>query len=203
WGYYTKGLAYGDGKYLYVGDYSGDYVYRVRYPNLGNVISSFPTTHDMHGGLSLRNTGDGGTGATQMWASYVPPIADIMGGPATGRDAPVEIPYIYLHNLFTGSIISSFLPMGVAPYDVAWDWRNNVLWGAGGPLIGHTTTGSMIGSFWYMRGYSKRHLVGICYEGEYLWAGCTRPVAEILKIHCPGDMNVSPASMGKIKAMYR
>jgi hypothetical protein len=203
WGVGTRGLSYAAGGYLYAGDYNTDYVYRVHYSNLGSVISSFPTGHDMYGGLSLKVTGDGGAGATAMWASYWPPITNIPGAGPGARSSDQQEPQVYLHNLTTGSIISSFLPLVVCPYDVAWDWRNQILWGAGGPMTGHTPTGSCIGTYWYMIGYSKRFLAGICYDGEYLWAGATWPRDEILKIHCPEGIGVAPASLGKVKALFR
>lgn len=198
---YTRGLAYVAGGYLFIGDYSTDVIYRVRSDNITSIVSSFSAGHNMYGGLSLKGTGDGGTGGNSLWSTkfvqFGPMSGNAGGAPADDWDFTV-----YLHNRTTGSIVRSFMPPGGA-YDVAWDWRNGILWSANSALRAYTEAGSLLCSFRYKRGHSDRYLVGLCYDGEYLWAGSTYPVAEILKIHCPEGIGVEPSSVGKVKALFR
>lgn len=206
WGTGTRGLTYAAGGYLYVADYHAGQIYVVHYRNLRSVISSFPAGYPYVMGLALKATGDGGVGGDALWAAMVPPLADNrkgVGGRSYRARPRSDWPWaVYLHKRTTGSIISSFWPkLGVN--DVAWDWRNDILWGGGAALAGYKPTGSYVGSFWFYRGFSKRYLVGMCYFNQYLWASATWPVAEILKIHCPLGIAVEPASLGKVKAIYR
>lgn len=206
WGTDTRGLAYAAGGYLYVGDFYADHIYLVHYSNIRSVISSFPAGHYNVAGLALKAMGDGGVGGNSLWSTTVPPLwSDNRIGGARGKPARQHDAWlcgVYLHNRTTGSIISSFPPdLGVV--DVAWDWRNDILWGGGAALAGYKPTGSYVGSFWFYRGHSKCHLRGMCYFNQYLWAGATWPEPLILKIHCPLGIGVEPASLGKVKALFR
>jgi hypothetical protein len=203
WQEYTRGLAYATGGYMYVSDYSTDNIFLVHRSNFASIISSFPAGHDMYGGIALKTTGDGGVGGNSLWAATVPPVDGIgRSVGVTGNAAPPWPWTVYHHNRTNGSIISSFLPL-IAVEGLAWDWRNEILWGAGGPLVAYTEAGSLMGSYWFYRGHAKRYFIGLCYDGEYLWASCYSPNYEILQIHCPEGIGVEPSSMGKIKAVYR
>ena len=180
----TKGLSYQFGGYLYVGDSTSDYIYRHNSDSIGSIYSSYAANCDMYGGLAVKATGDGGSGATEIWSTDT--------SPATA----------YLHNISTGSITSSFT-MSFPLYDPAWDWRNNLLWvGSYSPqyIFGITTAGSVAASFPSPAEYPW----GATYFGSYLWISCTTPVHRIYRIHCPQlNVGIGPTSLGRVKAIYK
>lgn len=180
----TRGLSYQYGGYLYLGNYSNDYIYRYN-TSLGSLYSSYSAHHDMYGGLAVRATSDGGSGATQIWSTDTDP----------GR--------IYLHNISTGSVVTSFASSH-APYDPAWDWRNNVIWAGAlstNRVFGYNTSGSVVASFTVPASYPY----GATYYGQYLWISTTASPARIWKVHCPSGMftSIAPSSLGRVKSFYR
>jgi len=194
-GYNTRGLTYSwngggglpAGSYLWIGNYTRpNYVYRCNY-STGSIYASFPArTKSIHG-LAAKAIGDGGTSPTSMLVNNI------------------STQYVYEKDLLTGSNISVF----TAPewsYDVAWDWRNELVWSAywTSPIVyGYTTNGSVVASF-SMPPYTCP--LGFAYTSNYLWVSTTTGNQAIWKIHCPeiaDNINVVPASIGKIKATYR
>jgi hypothetical protein len=134
-------------------------------------------------------TGDGGSAPTYMLCNN--------GSPA--------YPWtVYRHNLLTGSIYASFNPP-YQPYDLAWDWRNELIWtgNIGNMVYGYNTAGSLVTSFSIPANYP----LGFAYTSNYLWVSTTAGSHYIWKIHCPkfldNGTNVVPESIGKIKATYR
>lgn len=98
----------------------------------------------------------------------------------------------------TGSIARSYTVPALM-YDIAYDWRKQLIWG-GLNLVtcfGCTTTGSLVASFNKPLG----NIYGITYYGEYLWLAGTS--GYIYRQHCPGNLTVAPASLGKVKALFR
>lgn len=184
-GTYTRGLTYEVGGYLYYGNYSTDYIYKVSYASPSSVISSYPAGGDMHGGLALQATGDGGSGGTDIfWAD----------------DSPTTVTRL---NRTTGSFVSSFSVLGCG--DIAYDWRNEIVWGgtsSPGIIYGYSTSGSLITSFAAPSSYP----FAMTYYGQYLWVGTTEGSIphHIFQIHCPVlNVNVTPSSLGKVKALYK
>jgi len=99
----------------------------------------------------------------------------------------------------TGSIARSHTANTLL-YDIAYDWRNKLVWGGqnDGYVYGFTTTGSRVASFRKPTG----NVYGITYHGQYLWVGGTS--GYIYRQHCPVlNVGIAPSSMGKIKAMYK
>lgn len=111
-----------------------------------------------------------------------------------------------------GSFINSFSYSGVGyPADPAWDYRDNLLWvpdfNVNAYVHGFTTTGSRVASFPVPR-YSSHdtRASASCYKSEYLYiAGDIEGMVFSLvwKVHCPFPVTVRPASLGKVKALYR
>ena len=132
-----------------------------------------------HGSAPLA-TGDGGAGTTHI-------IVSGFGNPST----------IYFFTL-SGSITGSFM---AAPYlyDIAYDWRNRLIWGGmnSTTVYGFTTTGSLVASLAKPTG----NVYGITYHGQYLWVAGTS--GQIYQIHCPNNVGVQPTSMGKIKTIFK
>lgn len=182
---YARGLAF-DGNYLWQNKaYSAPYqTYRTNAAT-GSIYASYAIPNSTTHGVAPRATGDYGAGTTALFHSYYSGYI------------------IYVMNL-SGSITSSFsVPATCMMYEIAYDWRNGLIWGAmnasGGvvPFWGVNTSGSLVSSFTV----SMSNSYGLTYAGEYLWAGTTAGM--IYRIHCPLGSGVSPSSMGKIKAVFR
>jgi hypothetical protein len=188
WTSRTRGLSYSyggggglpQGEYLWVGDFSTDYIYRCN-PSNGSVYASFPANHDMHGGLAVMATGDGGYAPTYLWSTDNSPA------------------YTWRQSLTSGSIYGSFATPGC--YDIAWDWRWDYVWHREGTAIyGRRTSGSIMCSFAFPYGPA----LGFAYSSHYLWLGSTTDYHRIYKVHCPGWVPpVRPSSVGRVKAIFR
>jgi hypothetical protein len=97
-----------------------------------------------------------------------------------------------------GSIVRSHT---VSPslFDIAYDWRNQLIWGgmSSNVCYGVTTTGSTVASFTT----PTTNISGITYHGRYLYVAGTS--GNIYTIHCPVfNVSVPPTSVGKIKALF-
>lgn len=106
-----------------------------------------------------------------------------------------------------GSFIDSFKPENQYWSEVAWDYGNGWLWLPRGGIHpyyhAYDTHGSMVTSF---PPPTAVHIPrGLDYYGEYLWVSSrTLSDPHILIIHCPARYPaVTPASLGRIKALYR
>jgi hypothetical protein len=191
-GSYTRGLTYSyngggglpTGSYLWMGNSSTDRIYRCNYSN-GSVYASIPANHDMYGGIAAMATADGGNAPTYMMSNDTSPAM------------------MYRQSLTSGSIYSSWTSNSNT-YDLAWDWRNQIIWtgDAGNRVYGWRTNGSLVTSFTIPNNYP----LGFCYTSNYLWVACTigSPAHYIYQIHCPQtNIGVSPSSVGKIKTLFR
>lgn len=184
----TRGLTYSyggggglpSGNYLWSGNNWTYHIYRRNYLN-GSIYASFPLYSSGIGGLAVKATAEGGYRPTCMLSS----------NSATFR--------IYHKNLITGSIESLFTS-AYRPYDLAWDWRNEIIWTGWADNIvhGYNTRGTLVASFSMPVNYPR----GFCYWGRYLWVS-TLAEHRIWKVHCPSTVSVEPASMGRIKAAFR
>jgi hypothetical protein len=151
----------------------------------GSVYKSWTASYGPYG-LAPLCTGDGGLGTTRLLANSVVPAK------------------IYEHRLDNGSVTNVInVPSSAnARWDIAYDWRNNVIWGSssnGDQIYGYSyDTGSLVASF-----QSPVPLIkGLAYTGSYLYASSDNS-GLIYKIHCPGDIGVAPASAGRIKALFQ
>ncbi|MGD8719951.1 MAG: hypothetical protein PVH29_14165 [Candidatus Zixiibacteriota bacterium] len=199
WGPNTRGLTYsyggGDGlptgSYLWIGSCANGLISRCNYNN-GAVYDRYVSASGAVHGLAAKAISDGGYQPSTMMASNATP------GTITGM------------GISDGSYEWSF-EAGKLVYDLAWDWRNTLVWGShfesGEPCnvaYGYTTNGSLVASFELPVDYP----MGFTYTSNYLWVSTTTGSHRIWKIHCPtltdgGDTNVEPASVGKVKAIYR
>lgn len=177
----TRGLAYSWGGNLWQNKgYSSPYrIYRTD-SSSGSVYESFGLPSSTTHGSAPLATGDGGEGT-----SYI-----ILSDYSARR--------IY-YMTTTGSIARSH-SVSQAMYEIAYDWRNELIWGGMNTTVvyGFTTNGSLAASFNKPTG----NIYGITYHGQYLWVGGTS--GYIYKQHCPIiNVGIAPSSMGKIKAMYK
>ncbi|MGD8719248.1 MAG: hypothetical protein PVH29_10555 [Candidatus Zixiibacteriota bacterium] len=183
---YLMGLAYSGDGYLWTSDVENRYVCKIDVDS-GNFCGSW-STHYMAYGLAPRCTGDGGVGTSRI----------------LGTD---EYDTVFVHEKAGGSISASFSIAHPNYSDCAYDWRNEVIWQVSGDspyhICGYRLNGAILASFPNPNPY-RFGTYSLAYRGEYLWfyAG-VYPDYDIYRIHCPARLSVEPASLGKVKALYR
>jgi hypothetical protein len=103
----------------------------------------------------------------------------------------------------TGSVITSFKPPGTFCGDMDWDGSYLWLcdWPTSGGLYRMTTTGSVVESYVPPPGPTTRPS-GCCWDGNYLWF---RDYSSPYYVYQMDTVTTSilPASLGKIKSIYR
>jgi hypothetical protein len=175
-----RGLAFSEGGHLWVGNYGNDYVYDCA-ATTGSVYGSWSAGHNPYG-LAPYCTADGGVGTTAIFSSDANPSN------------------CWRHNMTTGSILSSFEIVNDSFFDIAWDHRNRLVWMGDLPNVvyGYATGGAVRASFTVPATYPY----GFAYYGQYLWVACAGN-GYVYRVHCPGTVGVGPASLGKVKALFR
>lgn len=181
----NRGLAYSWGGYLWIGNYADNRVYCC-YENTGYCFFSWNAGHDPFA-LAPYCTGDGGEG-TSLIISY--------------DTYPNGLCY---HIPGTGSVLYSTPLADVYSFDMAYDWRNHLIWKYNSGLSHiygmNYLNGSVVASF--PRPYAGT-AYGLAYSRNYLYIASSN--SWMYKVHCPtlgaDSTNVAPASMGSIKAMY-
>lgn len=183
---YTRGLAF-DGNYLWVNKVIRDpyLTYRTNAAT-GSIYASFAIPTSQTEGVAPRATGDYGAGTNALFHFCR------------------FYSRVYIMNL-SGSITSSYrVPSECDMYDIAYDWRNRLVWGGRDPvgslvpIWGTNTSGSLVASFTVANMINN---YGITYAGEYLWAA--GQTGWVYRIHCPSGVGVAPSSVGKVKALFR
>lgn len=171
------------GNYLWVGDVENRCVY-MSDPATGRVYLSYSVA-SAPSGLAVEATGDGGLAPKAMFT-----------------DENVKT-HVWRLQLTTGSVMSSFSFASQYMHDIAYDWRNNLVWatwGREGDIVGcDPDTGSIVTSFPSPPGTP----CAFTYHGEYLWIGTTKDYHCVYKVHCPADISVAPASLGRVKALFK
>jgi len=176
----NRGLTVTEGNRVWISCYMNNFVYECA-AGSGSVYGSWHASHDPFG-LAPLCTGDGGQGTTGIFSYDTDPNN------------------IFLHNLTNGSVTRFFPLAHATAYDFAYDHRNRLIWKYYLPNIyGYdTSTGSVVASF--ARPYPST-CYGLAYYGEYLWISAED--GNISIVHCPGNVAVTPASVGRIKALFR
>lgn len=184
--YYTRGLSYGGGTILYINHYYWRAVGRF-YASNGSMISTWhwPTTMTYRYGICC--THDGTNYGTRIWQSYY--------GSGT-----------FWQSTTTGSLISSFDIATTYNYDDAWDYGNNMIWYGNistDYVYGINTSGSILASWRGPTAVSNPY--GVAYYGSYLYVSTSSgsPDEYIWVYHCPNTVGVAPASVGKVKALFK
>jgi len=174
------GLAYSSGGHVWVSCVQTGSVYDCR-SNAGTLYRSWEATNYAHG-LAPYSTGDGGTGTTAIFSAAESPS------------------YCWRRNMTTGSILSSFPLANPSHYDIPWDQRNAAIWMADAPRIiyGYSTSGYVRASFAAPAGTPR----GMAYYGQYLYVSCDANNTVYI-VDCPGTLCVKPASLGRVKALFR
>jgi len=180
-GIYASGLAYQSGGYLWQNQcLAKPFAVYVKNALNGSVYHSYSLAYQYTTGTAPLATGDGGEGTSYIILSN----------------------YYYLRPRFyymtTNGSITGERPVSQPLFDVAYDWRNRIIWGGrDGPFVyGYDMGGGFVTSF----RAPVANVYGITYHGQYLWVAGNR--GYIYRIHCPGPSGVRPTSMGKIKAIF-
>jgi hypothetical protein len=110
----------------------------------------------------------------------------------------------------TGSEISSFsLPFYTYNYDMAWDWNNQLIWAANYStdwIYGiDAVREEMVRSFRHPEQANISSCYGIAYWPPYLYVSNSggTPDEYIWVFDCPINLTVTPASIGKVKSLFR
>ena len=176
---HINGLTYVEGYGLYEGSTYTNRVFRCN-PTTGSLISSFHAGQVPHG-LAPNCKGEYGAGVISLF-DY-----------SFGR--------VFEHNVVTGSRIRTFNVSSKCRSDIAYDFRNNLLWiPSSNHVSGYSpANGSLYRSFVTTIGNSN---ISAAYAGEYLYIGTYLRTSMIWKYHCPGALTITPASLGRIKVIY-
>lgn len=178
-----SGLAFSTPSYLWVGrvrpeEYS--HIFRVK-AGTGSVYGSWPSGFGDPYGLAPWCTGDGGTGTSYLFTTdeYQLYIRGVKKG-ICWRIVPLAPPY--------------------TKSDIAFDWRNNLIWrGHADYICGLTPSGVITASFPSPAGSPR----GLAYYDQHLWVACTAN-GFVYRVHCPHNFTaVAPASVGRVKTLFR
>jgi hypothetical protein len=174
------GLYYSSDSALWYGEPQFDYVFKAN-ANTGSVLYSWKAGHNPFG-MTAFNTGDGGVGTTNLICT---------DGLAS---------QLWYHNPTTGSVVGTLPIQEPTDGDLAYDWRNRWIWVSNLPqwVYGYRTTGQKVREFWM----PVWRTAGLAYYGRYLWVGCTGNQT-IYRVHCPVFTAVAPASVGRVKALFK
>ena len=184
--YYIRGLSYDGLGYLYYNNYSQRRVGRARASN-GAMVSSWtwPTTMGYRYGLCVNHNGT--SGGTNIYQSYY-----------TG---------IWYRSTLTGSLQRQWRTgCNDYAYDMAWDYGNKMIWYGNYStefVYGCNTNGSIIKSFGIPTTVTDPY--GIAYWGGRLYVATTggTPNEHIWVYDCPATVGVAPASVGRVKALFK
>lgn len=184
-----RGLSYEGGGYIWATNYAYDIVIKFRASD-GSFISSWGT------GFGTKRT----YGICARNRKYYP--SNLEGFNISEYYAPYRI-----WNFSTsGSLVSSFQACAAA--DLAWDYWAHLVWAADvtdGYVYGYDwRTHRLLASWSWRARPTIDNAFGVAYYGNYLFVLTTSgtPDEYIWVFHCPW-MDVEPASLGRVKALYR
>ncbi len=184
--YYTcRGMSYGGGTILYINNYSTRRVGILR-ASTGSKIRTWSWRSGLRYGICC--THDGTNYGTRIWQSY--------GNLGT-----------FYQSTTTGSLISSFdIDPATYQYDDAWDYGNNMIWYGNYStdyIYGVKTNGSILASWRGPTAVSNPY--GVAYYGQRLYVSTSwgTPDEYIWVYDCPNTVGVAPASVGKVKALFK
>jgi hypothetical protein len=185
--YYLRGGCYDGTGNIYWVNYSRRIVARGRASN-GSLVSTWTWPSGSRYGVAVNHRGT--SAGTRMYLNYY------------NGD-------FWTHTT-TGSLVSSWsMPFYTYNYDSAWDWNNNVLWASNYStdwVYGiNVTTHRMLYSFRHPNQASISSCYGIAYWPPYIYVSNSggTPDEYIWVFHCPNNVGVAPASVGRVKALYR
>ncbi len=188
--YYLRGMCYDGTGNIYAVNYYQRIVARFQ-ASTGSVVSTWewPTTEGTYRyGLCVDHHGT--SAGTYIYTAYY-----------TGD---------MWKNTLNGSLVSSWsMPFYTYDYDDAWDYGNQLIW-----QMNYSTdwlvaidpdTQKIAESFRHPEQASISGCYGIAYWGQYLYVSNTggTPDEYIWVFHCPNTVGVAPASVGRVKALFK
>ncbi len=186
--YYGRGMCYDGTGNIYFGNYYRRYVARFQ-ASTGSVLSTWmwPTSESYRYGLCVDHNGT--SAGTYIYQSYY--IGD------------------FWKSRLNGSLVSSWsMPYYTYDYDQAWDYGNKLIWCANYStdwiIAIDPNTEKMVESFRHPEQASISSCYGIAYWGQYLYVSNSggTPDEYIWVFDCPNTVGVTPASVGKVKALF-
>ncbi|MEE8639088.1 MAG: hypothetical protein V3T41_01630 [bacterium] len=183
---YNRSISYGGDGRIYANNYSRRYVARFTASNGAGLSTwNWPTTMPARYSLAVDHKGT--SGGTNIYQTYY-----------TG---------VWYKSSLTGSLKDSWRrPNTNYAFDMAWDYGNNMIWYCNYSteyIYGCNTRGSILKS-WGVP-VSVWDPYGIAYWGNYLYVSTIygTPDEHIWVYHCPANVGVEPASVGKVKALFQ
>ncbi len=216
----AHGVAW-NGEYLAVTNYhaSGDRTWR-HYTTTGSLVGSFDPPLGPYSPVQFGAEFDG----TYYWGSdlfqqkyvyrFTTQGSTISSFPAPDPSGIAwDGSYLWIMSLYGGtvrqyttggSVVKSF---AVAPIDAGYDmaWDGTYLWCANRPLSGpnyifrFTTEGTVVASF----AAPGTFTTGCGCDGRYLWLSDNSGTKSVYQVDGELSYNVAPASLGKVKALFR
>jgi hypothetical protein len=211
-----------NGEYLAVTNYhySGDRMWR-HYTTTGSLVGSFDPPRGPYSPVQFGAEFDG----TYYWGSdlfqqkyvyrFTTQGSTISSFPAPDPSGIAwDGSHLWIMSLYDGGTVRRYTTAGsvmgsfrVAPitsgYDMAWD--GTYLWCANRPLSGpnyifrFTTQGSVLASF----AAPGTFTTGCGCDGRYLWLSDNSGAKHVYQVDGELTHHVAPASVGKIKALFR
>lgn len=187
--YYGRGMCYDGTGYIYFVNYYQRFVARFQ-ASSGATISTWtwPTSDSYRYGLCVDHNGT--SAGTNVYTSYY--VGD------------------FWQNRLNGSLVSSWsMPFSTYDYDMAWDYGNKLIWcpnySTDWIVAIDPDTHKLVESFRHPEQASISSLYGIAYWGQYLYVSNSggTPDEYIWVFHCPNTVGVAPASVGKVKALFK
>ncbi len=179
---YTRGLCYDGTGNLYSNNYLRHYVTRFRASD-GKLLSTWTWPSGSRYGICVDHKGT--SAGTNIYQNYT---------------------RTWWVSTLTGSQKRAFrAPVSSYAYDLAWDWNNNLIWYGNYNdefIYGVNTNASIVAKFGLPVGPENPY--GIAYWPDYLYVSTSggTPDEYIWVFECPGTVGVTPASVGRIKALF-
>jgi DNA-binding beta-propeller fold protein YncE len=172
----TEGIAH-DGKYFWVGNSVENVIYCLEWG--GSVVSSFKTTWNVGRGLACSDFHIWGTEAGGEWNFKIYQMR---------RSGEVIRSFAVYYQMFDPVWDGQYI--WVPDYDEVVEWYRIIRI--------DPTNGSVVTTFQSPADEAR----GMAYDGTYLWLSTMADNGRIWKIDT-GGVGVEPASLGRVKALYR
>ena len=184
---YARGVSYDGLGYLYYSNWNRCYVTRARASN-GSLLSTWTWPSGRRYNICADHRGT--SGGTYIFQS------DTDGN--------------FWKSTLTGSLVSSWtMTSGTSNYDLAWDYGNKLIWYANMStdyiFAVDPDTHKIKTSFRHPNWATIGYCYGIAYWGNRLYVSSSSgtPDEYIWVFDCPNTVGVTPASVGKVKALFK
>ena len=184
---YTRGMSYDGTGYIYGNNGSRRCVYRFR-ADTGSFLSSWNWPSGGRNGICADHSGT--SGGTYIYQN------EYYGN--------------FSKSTLTGSLVSTWAMTSTpSNYDLAWDYGNKLIWYANNStdyiFAVDPDTHKIKTSFRHPNWATIGYCYGIAYWGNRLYVSSSSgtPDEYIWVFDCPNTVGVTPASVGKVKALFK